>query len=314
MSLFGPKKTPEEKQKELEEIQAQIDEMEQKKKSKKNNKKTRVIPLDEEKQEKVSSNGLSYANVNEIREKRQKRKDQSREVFVQRIANHKINETRQSQEYKEIISRLTKEDLSKIIHLLHESKDIFDFYSKGVEDFDPKVFIALDIISLSEQTLFDYLYRNNLSDELYQGEVALMNKAYIQSQKEKYQEFADKHQEMISSIKSGSTQFYDDRLSKLPRLYILGDERSFELVKAMSIPTSVRPIFNFDDLEIFKYDEEEKCVILFESVNGELQNDYQKIKNEQNFKILLAFNLSSDQKMHNEVVPFNRDNLISKLI
>lgn len=309
MGFFGPKKTPEEKQKEMEELKRQIDDLEQKKHPKK------VVKAPQtDQQEKAGSSGLSVVNVTKLREDRQNRKKQSRDEFAKKIANHKINEIRERQRQKESISRLSKDNIKDLVDLINISDDIFDFYQRGTRLFDDEVFVSLGLLSKAEVTLFDYLVSNDLSSELYQGEVSLLNQAYIQSQKEKFDKFAQSNEQMMKSIQSGKTQFYDDRLSNLPHIYVFGNEQDYRLVKAMSIPAVVHHVFNFDDLEVFEYDQDKKCVVLFKTVNGELSSEYQRIKNSQDFKILLAFNASPDVHMNNEVVPFNREKLINKLI
>ena len=261
----------------------------------------------------VSSQGLKRVDVKKIRTNVANKNNESEAEFIKRISSHKINEVSEKQIQKEVVSRLQKSDYAKIVDYINDSKDLYDFYEKVTKDFKPEVLVSLRIISKAEEAVFRYIKENNLSNELYQGDIELLNKAYIENQKEGYKIFADEHQKLLTSIKSGKTQDRDMRIDNMPIIYILGSSDEFNFVNAMSLPTKVLPILTEDDLDIFANDDRNKCVILMKHPDPALGGEFKKVKEQQNFRTFLSFKLSS-MNSRDEIVPFNRDNILNKFL
>lgn len=327
MSLFN-KKSPEERKAELE---RERQELEQRKKEAaerkgkvykpkaniKNNSNSNANDLNNslnnDNDINVSSQGLKRVNVKKIQTNVTNKNNESEAQFIKRISSHKVNELSEKQIQKEVISRLQKSDYAKIIDYINSSKDLYDFYERVTKDFKPEVLVSLRIISKAEEAVFRYIKENNLSNELYQGDIELLNKAYIENQQEGYKIFADEHQKLLTSIKSGKTQDREIRINNMPIIYILGSSDEFNFVNAMSLPTKVLPILTEDDLDIFANDDRNKCVILMKHPDPSLGNEFKKIKEKQSFRTFLSFKLSS-MNNKDEIVPFNRDNILNKFL
>lgn len=296
MGLFS-KKTPEERQAEMKKERAELEKNDKASNEEQNN----------------SSKGLVRVNVNKLRKNSINKTNESKTSFIKRINSYQVEELPQKQVQKEIISRLQKKDLKKIIDLINNSEGLYNFYEKVTKDFDSEVLVSLGIISKSEAELFEYIKENNLGHELYQGQIELFNKAYIENQKEKYNIFADDHQKLLQSIKSGRLQDKDNRIKNMPIIYVLGNDSEFNLINSMSLPTKVIPIFTLDDLEIFKNDDRKKCIIMMKHPNPDLSHDFKEIRSKEDFRIYFSFKMSSISS-RDEIVPFNRNNIINKFM
>lgn len=319
MGLFS-KKTPEERQAEMKKERAELEKQRKELMRKKALKKDKPLPEELEKNDKASneeqnnsSKGLVRVNVNKLRKNSINKTNESKTSFIKRINSYQVEELPQKQVQKEIISRLQKKDLKKIIDLINNSEDLYNFYEKVTKDFDSEVLVSLGIISKSEAELFEYIKENNLGHELYQGQIELFNKAYIENQKEKYNIFADDHQKLLQSIKSGRLQDKDNRIKNMPIIYVLGNDSEFNLINSMSLPTKVIPIFTLDDLEIFKNDDRKKCIIMMKHPNPDLSHDFKEIRSKEDFRIYFSFKMSSISS-RDEIVPFNRNNIINKFM
>lgn len=320
MGLFS-KKTPEERQAEMEKERAELEKQRKELMRKKALKKGKPLPEEledevyneENKEQNNSSKGLVRVNVNKLRKNSINKANESKTSFIKRINSYQVEELPQKQVQKEIISRLQKKDLKKIIDLINNSEDLYNFYEKVTKDFDSEVLVSLGIISKSEAELFEYIKKNNLGHELYQGQIELFNKAYIENQKEKYNIFADDHQKLLQSIKSGRLQDQDNRIKNMPIIYVLGNDSEFNLINSMSLPTKVIPIFTLDDLEIFKNDDRKKCIIMMKHPNPDLSHDFKEIRSKEDFRIYFSFKMSSISS-RDEIVPFNRNNVINKFM
>ena len=320
MGLFS-KKTPEERQAEMERERVELEKQRKELMRKKALKKGKPLPKEledetskeENEEQDNSSKGLVRVNVNKLRKSSINKANESKASFIKRINSYQVEELPQKQVQKEIISRLQKKDLKKIIDLINNSEDLYNFYEKVTKDFDSEVLVSLGIISKSEAELFEYIKKNNLGHELYQGQIELFNKAYIENQKEKYNIFADDHQKLLQSIKSGRLQDQDNRIKNMPIIYVLGNDSEFNLINSMSLPTKVIPIFTLDDLEIFKNDDRKKCIIMMKHPNPDLSHDFKEIRSKEDFRIYFSFKMSSISS-RDEIVPFNRNNIINKFM
>lgn len=320
MGLFS-KKTPEERQAEMEKERVELEKQRKELMRKKALKKGKPLPKEledetskeENEEQDNSSKGLVRVNVNKLRKSSINKANESKTSFIKRINSYQVEELPQKQVQKEIISRLQKKDLKKIIDLINNSEDLYNFYEKVTKDFDSEVLVSLGIISKSEAELFEYIKKNNLGHELYQGQIELFNKAYIENQREKYNIFADDHQKLLQSIKSGRLQDKDNRIKNMPIIYVLGNDSEFNLINSMSLPTKVIPIFTLDDLEIFKNDDRKKCIIMMKHPNPDLSHDFKEIRSKEDFRIYFSFKMSSISS-RDEIVPFNRNNVINKFM
>lgn len=301
MSLFDPEKKKQ-KREELERKRKELEMQRQQKKVGKTLKKSDrsdLIKPTQDIQNRQISRGLSRPNRSAIKPSGQ----QKVLSFAERLEQKQTSDIPQRQLNKEILSRLSETDVSVIKNNMIESSDLFTFYKTSIQRYAPEVLVALRCVTKSEQVLFDYIIKNNLEQELYQGKVELFDNAEVTKLKESFKDFIERHPEFKTS------EVIAKKDPELPRLYILGTEQDFELVKAMSLDAPIFHINLMSDLEIFERDERKKAVILFRRPNPALGKPFKEISKVQQFKLYPSFQLGSS-KASNEITPFNRKNLI----
>lgn len=322
--MFG--KNPEKaqrKREELEKKRKQIEKQKSKLKQKRLSKKNTSKRISKNAEQKTITPKKSQQNVNALVPKTSPnqiskglaRPNRNKNVvkhepilsLAERIEQRKVDNISENQLDRELISRLSQDDFDLILNNLQEASDIFVFYQMTSVYIKPEILVALGCISKSERYLFDYIISNNLSDQLSKGKINLFDNDELANYKQAYEDYLNRHPEVKDSFLTNEVKEV-----KLPKIYILGQQHDYDIVKAMSLNTPVFPILSMSDLQIFEEDLDKKIVIMFKNPNGELGKPFKEIRQSQEFSLYLTFQRGTI-KAENEITPFNRENLLKKL-
>lgn len=240
-----------------------------------------------------------------------KKPEINKKVSLDEFTANNINENstrRQRDIIKERLNRLSANDekLRDLIKIIQSSNTLYDIFEKYKNNYDDEDdLVVLNIITEEEKQMFNFIYNNDLKNEIETTITNKGNKELIEKRKSQFKQFLVDNPE-YSSI----TRLEDDDLLALPNIYVLGSSRNFEIVNAMSLNTNVKLINNISQLEDFAADNDKKIVLLFEDANSKLSNKYNEIFEEQNFKTYSAF----EDNENNSVYPLTRSNLIKTIL
>lgn len=211
----------------------------------------------------------------------------------------------QEQKYRELVERLSKNDILEISEMLANSANIFSFYQDFIKRYkDKNILLALNVLDKSDVELFEYIVANGFENELYQGAVQLYDEKYISLEKDKFFEYKANHPQY--NVNMNTLENY------LPNIYILGNQRDYNLIEAMSLKAEITLLKTTQDVTKFKEDVQSKVVLLCKQPYEEVLPSYIQVKNSQDFPIYVTFDLENMLNSQ-KIVPFNRDNLLQKI-